>query len=76
MNHITRLWAALVAGLFTVLALPGVAFASGAAGDAGDEYLRRRPGGFGFWGCSAICCIVVVGGIIAAIYLFTRNRRS
>ncbi|MEV6970113.1 hypothetical protein AB0M47_33895 [Hamadaea sp. NPDC051192] len=70
MNRITRLWAALVVGLFTVLALPGAAFA------AEDEYLRRRPGGFGFWGCSAVCCIVVVGGIVAAIFLITRNRRK
>ncbi|NUR73252.1 MAG: hypothetical protein HOU81_20740 [Hamadaea sp.] len=68
MNRITRLWAALVAGLFTVLALPGVAYA------AEDEYLRRGRG-MGFWGCSAVCCIVVVGGIVAAIYLITRNRR-
>jgi len=71
MNRITRLWAALVAGLFTVLALPGVAFA------ADDEYYRARPrGGIGFWGCSAVCCIVVVGGIVAAIYLITRKRRG
>jgi len=73
MNRITRLWtslaAALTVSLFTFLALPGVAWA------ADDEYLRRRPSGVGFWGCSAICCLVVVGGIVAAIYLITRNRR-
>jgi hypothetical protein len=70
MNRITRLWTALLASLFAVLTLPGVAWA------ADEDVLRRRPGGgIGFWGCSAICCLVVVGGIVAAIYLITRNRR-
>lgn len=73
MNRITRLFTSLAAtvtaSLFAFLALPGVAWA------ADDEYLRRRPGGVGFWGCSAICCLAVVGGIVVAIYLITRNRR-
>jgi len=70
MNRITRLSTSLAAALFAFLALPGVAWA------ADDEYLRRRPGGIGFFGCGAICCIAVVGGIVVAIYLITRRRRQ
>jgi hypothetical protein len=70
MNRISRLWVSFVAGLLAVLSLPSVAWA------AGSEVLVPVRRGIGFWGCSAICCLAVVGGIVAAIYLITRRRKS
>jgi hypothetical protein len=73
MNRITRLWATLIAGMLTALTLPGVAWAD----DAGVADVLRRGRGTGFFGaCSAFCCLFVVGGVVLAIVLITRNRNN
>ena len=69
MNRITRLWASLVAGMFAVLTLPGVAWAD-------DTEVLRRGRGVSFFGaCSAFCCLFVVGGVVLAVVLMTRSRQ-
>lgn len=68
MNRITRLWASLVAGMFAVLTLPGIAWADD------TEVLRRGRGGSFLWACSAFCCLFVVGGIVLAVVLISRSR--
>ncbi|NUT38246.1 MAG: hypothetical protein HOV79_34800 [Hamadaea sp.] len=69
MSRISRLWASLVVSLLTVLALPGVAWASE------SDLVRRRPRGMGFFGFSALCCIVVVAVIVVAVVMISRNRK-
>ncbi|AGL20749.1 hypothetical protein L083_7239 [Actinoplanes sp. N902-109] len=36
---------------------------------------RRRRSGFGFFPIAGICCLVVVGAIILAVVLISRNRK-
>ena len=37
---------------------------------------RRRSGGIGFFGVAGLlCCLVVVGGIVLAVVLISRNRK-
>lgn len=70
MSRISRLWASFVVSLLTVLALPGVAWASEA------DLVRRRPrGGFGFFGFGALCCIVVVAIVVVAVVMISRSRK-
>jgi hypothetical protein len=72
----TRIWAAIVAAVTTAFlstfAIPAAAWAeqSGVA-----EVLRRRPrvGFFGFAG--VLCCLLVVAGIVAVVFLISRRRR-
>jgi hypothetical protein len=67
MNRIMRLWATVVAGLFTVLALPSIAWA------ADSEELRRGRGSLTS-ACGAFCCLFVVASIVVAVVLITRSR--
>jgi len=69
MNRIMRLWATVVAGLFAVLTLPGVAWA------ADSEVLRRGRSSF-LGVCSAFCCLFVVGSIVLAVVLINRSRNN
>lgn len=74
----TRIWAAAVTAVTTALlstfVIPAVAWAeqSGVA----DE-LRRRPGIFsGLFGfVGLLCCLVIVGGVIALVLILNRRKR-
>jgi hypothetical protein len=73
----SRLTAA-VTGIALTLVIPVHAWAaSNGVGDAAIEAAkyRRRRGGFGFFPLfGGLCCLLVVGGIVLAIVLISRNR--
>jgi hypothetical protein len=73
----SRLTAA-VTGVALTLVVPVHAWAaSNGVGDAAIEAAkyRRRRGGFGFFPLfGGLCCLLVVGGIVLAIVLISRNR--
>jgi hypothetical protein len=73
----SRLTAA-VTGVALTLVIPVHAWAaSNGVGDAAIEAAkyRRRRGGFGFFPLfGGLCCLLVVGGIVLAIVLISRNR--
>ncbi|MEU4687568.1 hypothetical protein [Actinoplanes sp. NPDC023714] len=69
--------AAAVTGAVLTLVVPAHAWAaSNGVADLAVEAARRRSrGGFGFIGFGLLCCLFVVGGVILAIVLISRNRR-
>ncbi|HZM81442.1 MAG TPA: hypothetical protein VFC19_37420 [Candidatus Limnocylindrales bacterium] len=73
----TRIWAAVVAavttGFLSTFALPAAAWADQLGVVA--ELQRRRPR-IGFFGLTGVlCCLVVVAGIVAVVFLVSRRRR-
>ncbi|GIG85886.1 hypothetical protein [Plantactinospora endophytica] len=73
-NWWVRLTAVLGTAALTVF-VPAVAWASTGPGEMVVEAARRRTrGSFGLWGL--ICCLIVVGVIVAVLVLVMRNRRS
>jgi hypothetical protein len=73
----TRLGAAGTGAVLT-LVVPAYAWAaSNGVADVAVEAARyRRRSGFGFFGLmSALCCLFVVGGIVLAFVLISRNRK-
>ena len=75
----TRL-AAAVTGVMLTLVVPVHAWAaSNGVGDVAIEAAkyRRRRSGFGFFPIfGGLCCLLVVGGIVLAIFLIMRNRKK
>jgi hypothetical protein len=81
MSPLLKWWsrlAAAVTGVALTLVVPVHAWAaSNGVGDAAIEAARyrRRRGGFGFFPLfGGLCCLLVVGGIVLAIVLISRNR--
>ncbi|GAA3757805.1 hypothetical protein GCM10022225_48830 [Plantactinospora mayteni] len=73
-NWWVRLTAVLGTAALTVF-VPAVAWASSGPGEMVVEAARRRTrGAFGLWGL--ICCLIVVGVIVAVLVFVMRNRRS
>lgn len=72
MSLMSRIWAAIVTGFLGTLVIPAAAWAheSGVA-----EELRRRPKLGFFGGLGALCCLVVVAGIVLVVFLVMRNRK-
>lgn len=72
MSRMSRIWVAIVTGFLGSFVIPAVAWAheSGVA-----EELRRRPKIGFFGGLGALCCLVVVGGIVLIVFLVQRNRK-
>jgi len=74
----SRLTAA-VTGVMLTLVVPVHAWAaSNGVGDAAIEAAkyRRRRSGFGFFPIfGGLCCLLVVGAIVLAIVLISRNRK-
>ncbi|WP_041843275.1 hypothetical protein [Actinoplanes friuliensis] len=73
----SRLGAAAM-GLVLTLVVPVHAWAAsnGVADVAVEAARSRRRGGFGFFGIlGGLCCLLVVGGIVLAIVLISRNRK-
>lgn len=75
----SRWWARLgtmVGALVLAVFVPVAAWAAGSTGELVTEVARRRPriGGLGLFG--ALCCLVVVGGVVLALVLVMRGRRS
>ena len=70
--------AAAVTGLVLTLVVPVHAWAVSTGADQvaieAARY-RRRRGGFGFFGLIGLCCLLVVGAIILAVVLISRNRK-
>jgi len=70
---------AAVVGLVLTLVVPVHAWAvSTGTADVAIEAARsrRRSGGFGLLGVlGLVCCLVVVGGIVLAVVLISRNRK-
>lgn len=69
---------AAVTGLLLTLVVPVHAWAaSNGVADVAIEAARsRRRGGFGIVGVlGLLCCLVVVGGIVLAVVLISRNRK-
>jgi hypothetical protein len=81
MSSAVKWWSrvgAMVTGAVLTLVVPVHAWAaSNGVSDLAVEAARsRRRGGVGFFGIlSGLCCLVVVGGIILAIVLISRNRK-
>ncbi|MEV6597075.1 hypothetical protein AB0M36_09450 [Actinoplanes sp. NPDC051346] len=72
-----RLSAVLTGGVLT-LVVPAHAWAAsnGADGLVIEAVKARRRSGFGFLPIlGGVCCLVVVGGIILALVLISRNRK-
>ncbi|MEE6309437.1 hypothetical protein V1634_21630 [Plantactinospora veratri] len=74
-NWWVRLTAVLGTAALTVF-VPAVAWASSGPGEMVLEAARgrRARGSFGIWGL--VCCLIVVGVIVAVLVLVMRNRRS
>ncbi|WP_422771652.1 hypothetical protein ACN28C_00480 [Plantactinospora sp. WMMC1484] len=73
-NWWVRLAAVLGTAALTVF-IPAVAWASTGPGEMVVEAARRRTrGSFGIWGL--VCCLIVVGVIVAVLVFVMRNRRS
>jgi hypothetical protein len=69
---------AAVTGLVLTLVVPVHAWAAsnGVADLAVEAARSRRRGGFGIFGVlGLVCCLVVVGGIVLAFVLISRNRK-
>jgi hypothetical protein len=69
---------AAVTGLVLTLVVPVHAWAAstGVADVAVEAARSRRRGGFGVFGVlGLLCCLVVVGGIVLAVVLISRNRK-
>jgi hypothetical protein len=69
---------AAVMGLVLTLVVPVHAWAAsnGVADLAVEAARSRRRGGFGLFGVlGLVCCLVVVGGIVLAVVLISRNRK-
>jgi len=70
--------AAAVTGLVLTLVVPVHAWAVSTGADQiafeAARY-RRRRGGFGLFGLLGLCCLLVVGAIILAVVLISRNRK-
>jgi hypothetical protein len=65
-------------GLLLTLVVPVHAWAAsnGVADVAVEAARSRRRGGFGLFGVlGLVCCLVVVGGIVLAVVLISRNRK-
>ncbi|MDG4823015.1 hypothetical protein O7635_14265 [Asanoa sp. WMMD1127] len=79
--ELVRKWFARVGAVLTTVSLavfvPAVAWASTSGGYEVIEAARRgRRGGVGFFGVAGLlCCLVVVGGIVLAVVLVSRNRK-
>ncbi len=69
---------AAMTGLLLTLVVPVHAWAAsnGVADVAVEAARSRRRGGFGLFGVlGLVCCLVVVGGIVLAVVLISRNRK-
>ena len=69
---------AAMTGLVLTLMVPVHAWAAstGVADVAVEAARSRRRGGFGFVGIlGGLCCLLVVGGIVLAVVLISRNRK-
>ncbi|MEU4559708.1 hypothetical protein AB0F72_15085 [Actinoplanes sp. NPDC023936] len=81
MAHLMKWWsraAAVVTGAVLALVVPAHAWAaSNGVADLAVEAARRRSrGGFGVFGFfGLLCCLFVVGGVVLAIVLISRNRK-
>ncbi|HEY7272774.1 MAG TPA: hypothetical protein VH502_08570 [Actinoplanes sp.] len=82
MSAVVKWWsrvAAAVTGAVLALVVPVHAWAaSNGVADVAIEAAkyRRRRSGFGFIPIfGGLCCLLVVGGIVLAIVLISRNRR-
>jgi hypothetical protein len=82
MSPLVKWWsrfAAAVTGIALTLVVPVHAWAaSNGVGDAAIEAARyrRRRSGFGFFPIfGGVCCLLVVGGIVLAVVLISRNRK-
>jgi hypothetical protein len=82
MSAVVKWWsrlAAVLTGAALTLVVPVHAWA--AANGTADVAIeaakyRRRRGGFGFVGVlGGLCCLLVVGAIVVAIVLISRNRK-
>jgi len=81
--ELVRKWFARVGAVVTTVSLavfvPAMAWAStSGAYDVAVEAARSRRGrgGIGFFGVAGLlCCLVVVGGIVLAVVLISRNRK-
>ena len=82
MSSAVKWWSRLsaaVTGAVLTLVIPVHAWAaSNGVGDVAIEAARsrRRRGGFGFLPIfGGLCCLLVVGGIVLAVVLISRNRK-
>jgi hypothetical protein len=70
--------AAAVTGLVLTLVVPVHAWAVSTGADqiAIEAARSRRRGGFGLFGIlGGLCCLLVVGAIVLAVVLISRNRK-
>ncbi|WP_067508071.1 hypothetical protein [Actinoplanes sp. TFC3] len=82
MSAVMKFWGRAVAvltGAVFALVVPAHAWAASKGVDTvaveAAKY-RRRRGGFGFLPIfGGVCCLLVVGGIVLAFVLISRNRR-
>jgi hypothetical protein len=82
MSGLLKWWsraAAALTGAVLTLVIPVHAWAaSNGVGDVAIEAAkyRRRRSGFGFFPIfGGLCCLLVIGGIVLAFVLISRNRR-
>lgn len=73
----TRLSAAAIGAVLTlVVPVHAWAASNGVSDVAVDAARSRRRGGFGVFGLlGCLCCLAVVGGIVLAVVLISRNRK-
>jgi len=73
----SRLSAAAMGAVLTLVVPVHAWAASNGLSDVAVEAARsRRRGGLGFFGfVGGLCCLVVVGGIVLAVVLISRNRK-
>jgi hypothetical protein len=73
----SRLGAAAMGAVLTLVVPVHAWAASNGVSDVAVEAARyRRRGGFGFVGVfGCVCCLAVVGGIVLAVVLISRNRK-
>ena len=81
MTQLVKWWSratAAVTGAVLALVIPAHAWAAsnGVADLAFEAARSRRRGGFGLFGVfGLLCCLFVVGGVVLAIVLISRNRK-
>jgi hypothetical protein len=79
MADVVKWWSRLVAvltGAALAVVVPAHAWAaSNGVAEIAVEAARRRSRGFGFGLFGLLCCLVVVGLVIVAIVLISRNRK-